>query len=441
MGMGRFGVGGCCQCAPDTTTSEHAGLCGWCGLYDENVTNLPMPPAPSTFCKDLLTDSFSYSKDYPRVPYWTFQLTYPGTWQESWSLGDYHHLDDGHYVCSSRGRYGTPPNPGPQYSFDLSGKIADLWSCTPYYSGPISVLNLTNNPPFYGSDPLYDYQYPYRYENGLIANSQTDKTDLIPLRETMSLSFSTPKNQWPKYVVSYGAIPRTCIEPPCPVELHVAGAMTSWIKGPCIYTGGQRELLVFGWNTYGQPSQQGGFLGYGLWVTYFEVSSMMRVMAEDNSITELPEPSEQTIQIGYWIGPSSPDGSTPIGSEGDGYVYMTVPYMDSFAMEISVEFQDYPADNRKTMLTVDFKIGGISRLRNQHLIAKPGWRQGSGTSATDEQSYIQSFCPSVVRALNHIVGPYIIYNGSAGYFALWDDTQTPRESFYIDDWQARFERL
>lgn len=432
MGLGRFGVAGCCKCSPDTpTVGETAGPCGWCGYYDPAEFALQYPIPEDKLCQRRLEDSFSTSKDYPRVPWWSFQEYYvPGTWQEVWARGDYQHLNDGHYCYTAKEplRY-APINPAP-WRTHLSGLLVDS-----QYVG----LRLQNLPPFYGSYSPFTYSYPKRYENGLIINSPTDKTDLIPLKQYMSLEFNTPKRQWPQQVNWYQqGNPFPCVFEPCDPVWNFTVA-TQWSELIGLSGWG---TLAFGWNRPGQPG--GSQSNYGLHITYFQVRSDAIVPLDTRSnqaLYSLKEylPQTQKLTMGYYVGPSGQG----FGYEADGYRQVEIPYQENFSLKLEVQFDDYPEDNRKCWLTVKFLMNDNVYFTQQHLIAKPGWRQTG--AATDTQAFIQSFCPSKISARNEISGANVSSGSTAGWayeiLALWSARQTPRESFWMDSWQARFDRL
>lgn len=459
MGLGRFGVAGCCKCAPGTdpgTVSETAGPCGWCGYYDPNERDLEMPVPPSKLCYAQVFDTFSYSKDYPRVPYWTFQRdihrdpAHIEDWQDNWLYGDYHHLNGGHFVTSSRERYQLAPPSGWRY---VTGRKVDTLCPNPATGSTDDerwARALVNIPPGYGS---YYYGYPYtkRYENGLIINSQTNKTDLIPLLENVSLQFNTPIDQWPRYLWFYSEgnppIPGgLCFEEPCPGwEMAVAVQYTSLTGDDTSLTCGYYGSLatqVFGWNHPGQDASSGS--SYGLWVRHFRVTSSAVApvgRVRGDSFLEPYLPTEQTVEIHYWVG--WPNGLSTGINDGDGYRTVYLPYKDSVNLKIEVQFDNYPGDNRKCFLTVSFLVDGYPVFSQRHLIAKPGWRQDG--SSTDEQSFIQSFCPSQINACNHITGINANKGSTAPWYyeiiAMWGADQTPRESWWIDSWFAEYRRL
>jgi hypothetical protein len=435
MGLGRFGVAGCCKCSPDTpTVGETAGPCGWCGYYDPAEFDLQYPIPEDKLCQRRLEDSFSTSKDYPRVPWWSFQQLFaPGTWQEIWARGDYQHLNDGHYCYTAKEPLRYAPVSGAPWRTHLVGLLWDTGG---------AVERLQNLPPFYGSYFPFTYSYPKRYENGLIINSPTDKTDLIPLKQYMSLEFNTPKRQWPQqvsWVVAGNPFP--CLFEPC-FRTWTLPVATQW-----------SELLpypygptAFGWNAPGQPPGLGsGRYSYGLAVTAFRVDSSA-VLALDtqlfgNQLHNLKEylPKTQKLTMGYYVGS---DGAY-VGREAEGWKEVEIPYQENFSLKLEVQFDDYPEDNRKCWLTVKFLMNDNVYFTQQHLIAKPGWRQTG--AATDAQAFIQSFCPSQISARNEISGVNISHGSTAGWYyealALWSPKQTPRESFWMDSWQARFDRL
>lgn len=452
MGFGRFGVGGCCLCSPENPddpggSSERAGPCGWCGEYDPNEINLDMPVPPEKLCERFVFDNFEYSKDYPRVPYWTWQRDQPGDdWNEKWLYGDYHHLDNGHFVNSGRGRY-KPNNNAPWRpvfnklvdTFCKGGNQADGGKLTNY-----SYKLLTNLPPMYGNNGGFAYDYPYRYENGIIINSQSNKTDLLPLKQSVSLSFNTPRNQFPKWFWQYNTVgtPVLCFEPPCIFNQQIA-AQRSWLKSDyevCIdggTVGGSPFLFV--WNYPGSPNSG----GYGLKLRHFVVASSMTAPVDYNFTGMLSTapyiPTQQWITIDYYLG----EYGSQMPVEGGGDAYFPMPYKDSFNLEVEVQFGNWPSDNRKCLLTVNFLIDGAIVFTKQHIIAKPGWRQDG--SPSDEQSYIQSFCPGQIDAWNEITGVNNQSGSTSPWYretvAMWDTDQTPRESFWLDSWWAEYVRL
>lgn len=436
MGLGRFGIAGCCKCSPDTpTVGETAGPCGWCGYYDASEYSLPIPVPEDKLCSRRVLDSFSSSKNYPLVPWWTFQTYYePGTTEQVWLRGDYQHLNGGHYCYTAREplRYG--PAPGGVFREPIQGRVSDNGG---------AVLRLTNLPPFYGSWSPFTYPYTKRYENGLIINSPTDKTDLIPLKQNMSLEFNTPKNQWPQNVWWYQTgNPFPCIFEPCdPIwNFPVASQYSEFLPGPFSVP----QFPAFGWNAPGQPPGNGASV-YGLHLTAFSVRADAIVplnrQSSSNELISLKNylPATQTLSMGYFVGFT---GQTS-GYEAEGYRSIEIPYQDNFVLKLEVQFDDYPEDNRKCLMAVTFLLNDNVYFTEQKLIAKPGWRQSG--SASDEQAFIQSFCPSRVSARNEISGANVSMSSTAPWsyeiIALWSPRQTPRESFWMDSWYAESVRL
>lgn len=460
MGLGRFGIGGCCQCSPGDNNSERAGPCGWCGLFDPDEDVLEMPVPPEKQCSEFVFDTFEYSKDYPRVPYWTFQ-TKDWTledWQTSWLFGDYHHLHQGHYLFSPRNRYvvpGTTPFRNyPDKLIDVgcaSNNFSDGGANGELLSYPGNMV-LKNIPPQYGNlggpGNMYGYPFARRYENGVIVQGQTNKEDVTPLRMSSRLEFNAPRDQFPRYLHRSGSMPVYCYdEDTCLDTVTVrAGVQQSYLVGgvSCAQSGGTLfgSSPTFRWN---YPGGEVGGLGYGLWIARFGLfsSQVIPPEAQLQGLTPITSyvPNEQILEVWYSIG-STFDSSD---SEGDGYLYTPIPYRENFTLKVEIQFDKWHPDNRKCVLTVRFYIDSDIVFQKQHIIAKPGWRQDG--SPTDEQSFIQSFCTGSIHAANHIAGANE-YWGHVGpttwhweALALWDASQTPRESYWMDNWWNEYERL
>lgn len=474
MGLGRFGIAGCCQCSPGGgggggggDGGVGAGPCGWCGPCDGEQLEYPVPPEKE--CPLEVSDAFVYSKDYPRVPWWTWQqaLSLEGDdMLDRWLLGNYHHLEDGHFCPSTKGRYRFATT-NQQNAWFLTGKKVDVAGiCKSGNEGQeptnprdrFSVwLPLTN----FGPDARLDCLTPYtrKYENGVILNSQTPQTDLLPLEAFVSLNFNIPENEFPKYYMidQYGPDPpgrRECFGLDgdlCP----------DWrLNGAYSYTGMNRIVHV-NCAEFNQPLPPVGVFNWAsslgadrthLYVQYFHLNSMNSAYVPNSEIGKqihrLNPPDNQELIISYFIARNWLDGcQTYNDCQGQGSFYQpTNAYRSNFSLKIKAEFTNYPADNRKMFIKVMFLIDEVIVYQNTHLIWKPGWTRDSAPDSP--QTHRQMFCATQVNAINTINGVNYSFSsltpsggGTTYEAALWDGNQKPRENVWIDNWHAKVTRL